>query len=416
MKKATILFSVLFNAMLLIGQVKDSYELENFSIMSPIQSQITEAKGWSMQDNGKWAYGDNVIPYTDSRTNTSRQDDVESVGIDNFTSIELRKIMIDDKQYNVLVKKYKDGEYEFPLILQGWTNYLSLVFYVFKGEKLAELLPEKPQFNVMYLVDLDCFVSSGIENFEKNIFIDAELNLKSSATGVVRGFDHYKGGYEEAIIRQIQDVRAAKQKSDGNLIVAIYPIKSNDKEVVRFKFVKSYKNDNLVKMQTSPDNWKNIFESSFYEVDYVTWSSFIQDSKNYFIEVDKSPTEYSSNYNWGILRYQIGDYVGALEAFNKAIEENPETDDFMIYSYRGNTKSKSGMYYDAIADFTKAIELKPTKVMDYSNWVKNYFNRGVARFYTEDTEGACEDWKKSYDLGYGSASEYLNNYCGQKTK
>ena len=128
MKKATILFSVLFNAMLLIGQVKDSYELENFSIMSPIQSQITEAKGWSMQDNGKWAYGDNVIPYTDSRTNTSRQDDVESVGIDNFTSIELRKIMIDDKQYNVLVKKYKDGEYEFPLILQGWTNYLSLVF------------------------------------------------------------------------------------------------------------------------------------------------------------------------------------------------------------------------------------------------------------------------------------------------
>jgi tetratricopeptide (TPR) repeat protein len=416
MKKATILFSFLVYTVLLVGQVKDSYELENFSIMSDIQSQITDAKGWSMQDNGKWAYGDNRIPFTDSRTNTSRSEDVEALGIDNFISIDLRKIMIDDRQYNVLVKKYKDGEYEFPLISQGWTNYLSLDFYVFKGEKLAELLPEKPQFNVMYLVDLDCFISSKVKNYEKNIFIDPELNLKSNSTGVVRGFDHNKGGYEEAIIRQIQDVRAAIRKSEGNLIFAVYPIKANDREVVRFKFVKTYQNDNLVKMQTSPDNWKRLFEASFYEVDYSTWSSFIQDSKNYFIEVDNSPTEYSSNYNWGILRYQIGDYVGALEAFNKALEENPETDDFMIYSYRGNTKSKSGMYCDAIADFTKAIDLKPTKVMDYSNWVKNYFNRGVAKFYCDNPEGACEDWKKSYDLGYGSASEYLNNYCGQKTK
>ncbi|NOU47642.1 MAG: hypothetical protein HOO86_11360 [Bacteroidales bacterium] len=416
MKKATILFSVLIYSVLLLGQVKDAYELENFSIMSPIQSQITEAKGWSMQDNGKWAYGDNAIPYTDSRTNTSRQPGTEDLGIDNFISIDLRKIMIDDKQYNVLVKKYRAGEYEFPLISQGWTGYTSLDFWVFKGEKLAELLPEKPQFNVMYLVDLDCFISSSIKNFEKNVFIDGDLNLKSSSTGVVRGFDKYEGSYEEAIIRQIQDVRAGKKRSFGNLFIAVYPIKANDKEVVRFKFVKTYKNDNLVKMQASPDNWKNLFESSFYEVDYTTYSSFIQDSKNYFVELDKSPTEYSSNYNWGILRYQIGDYVGALEAFNKAINENPETDDFMIYSYRGNTKSKSGLYNDAIADFTKAIELKPTKVIDYSNWVKNYFNRGVAKYYIENLEGACEDWKKSYDLGYGSASEYLNNYCGQNTK
>jgi tetratricopeptide (TPR) repeat protein len=416
MKKATILFSVLIYSVLLIGQAKDAYELENFSIMSPVQSQITEAKGWSMQDNGKWAYGDNSIPYTDSRTNTSRQPGTEDLGIDNFISIDLRKIMIDDKQYNVLVKKYRAGEYEFPLISQGWTGYTSLDFWVFKGEKLAELLPEKPQFNVMYLVDLDCFISSSIKNFEKNVFIDGDLNLKSSSTGVVRGFDKYEGSYEEAIIRQIQDVRAGKKRSFGNLFIAVYPIKANDKEVVRFKFVKTYKNDNLVKMQASPDNWKNLFESSFYEVDYTTYSSFIQDSKNYFVELDKSPTEYSSNYNWGILRYQIGDYVGALEAFNKAINENPETDDFMIYSYRGNTKSKSGLYNDAIADFTKAIELKPTKVIDYSNWVKNYFNRGVAKYYIENLEGACEDWKKSYDLGYGSASEYLNNYCGQNTK
>ncbi len=415
MKKTIILFSVVLNTLLLYGQAKDTYELENFSIMSDIQSSITEARGWSMQDNGKWAYETNTIPYSDSRTNTSRQAGVKELGQDNFIAIELRKIMIDEVQYNVLVKKYKDGEYEFPLIYENWTSYNSLKFWVFKGEKLAELLPEKTQFNLMYLVDLDCFAASTIRNYERNVFIDPDMKLKSSSTGAVRGFDHYKGGYEEVIIRRIQDVKAAKRKSDGNLFMAIYPIMADDKEVVRFKFVDTYKNDNLVKIQGSPDNWKNLFESSFYEVDFTTYSGFIQDSKNYFIEVDKATTAYSSDYNYGILRYQIGDYVGALDAFNKAIAENPETDDFMIYSYRGNTKSKSGLYYEAIADFTKAIELKPTKVIDYSNWVKNYFNRGVAKFYLENLEGACEDWKKSYDLGYGSASEYLNEYCGQKT-
>jgi len=54
--------------------------------------------------------------------------------------------------------------------------------------------------------------------------------------------------------------------------------------------------------------------------------------------------------------------------------------------------------------------------MDYSNWVKNYFNRGVARYYLEETDEACADWKKSYDLGYGSASEYLIEYCGRQYK
>jgi tetratricopeptide (TPR) repeat protein len=416
MKKVTLLCALFLGISRVFGQATDSYELENFSIMSPVQSEITYAKGWSMQDNGKWAFRDNTIPFTDSRTNTSRIAGVEELGQENFVSIELRKIMIDDIQYNVLIRKYKDGEYEFPLIWQGWKNYLSLDFFVFRGEKLSELLPEKTQFNIMYLVDLDCFIASTVKNYEKNLFINENLELKSNSTGVVRGFDRYKGGYEEAIIKKIQEVRAGKQISDGNLIFAVYPIKSDDKEVVRFKFVKSYKNDNLVRMQVSPDNWRELFEESFYEVDFSSYSSFIQDSKNYFIDVETAPTEYSTNYNWGILRYQIGDYLGALEAFDKAIEENPETDDFMIYSYRGNTKSKSGRYYDAIADFTKAIELKPTKVIDYSNWVKNYFNRGVAKFYIDDKEGACEDWKKSYDLGYGSASEYLDQYCGQKSK
>ncbi|MDO8899261.1 MAG: tetratricopeptide repeat protein, partial [Bacteroidales bacterium] len=131
---------------------------------------------------------------------------------------------------------------------------------------------------------------------------------------------------------------------------------------------------------------------------------------------DKAVTAYDSHYNWGMLRYQIGDYVGALEAFNKAFEENPKTDDFMIYAYRGNTRSKMGLHREAIADFDRAIILRPKRVVDYPNWIRNYFNRGVAKYYLNNSSGACEDWKKAYDMGYGSAGEYLNDFCGIKTK
>jgi len=115
-----------------------------------------------------------------------------------------------------------------------------------------------------------------------------------------------------------------------------------------------------------------------------------------------------------VIRYNTGDYKGAIEAFNEAIKSDPGTTDFMIYSYRGNARSKMGNYNDAIADFDRAISLKPTDLMDYSNWIKNYFNRGVAKYYVGNYDGACEDWKKSYDLGYGSADEYLLNYCNRR--
>jgi len=396
-------------------QEVDEYELQNFSILSSVQSEIKQAKGWSLQDNGKWAYSENRIPYTDSRTNTTRQPAVDALGLDNFTSIELRKIMIDDKQYNVLIKKFKDGEYEFEYLAKGWKSYNSLEFYVFKSEKLFEMLPEDVPFNTMYLVDLECFYSGFIKNYEKTVVTSRNLNLTNYATGAMESFPSSKSGsYEDLIIRQIQDVRSGKIINDGNLIFAVYPIKSGEKEVVRFKFVKSYRNDDLIKVQTSPDNWTDLFDNYFYELPFSSYRSFIEDSRSYFVPVDETPSAYTSHYNWGVLRYQIGDYLGATDAFYKALEENPNADDFMLYAYLGNSLSKSGLYRDAVAYFDKAIDLKPTKVMDYSNWVKNYFNRGVAKYYLEETEAACIDWKKSYDLGYGSASEYLNEYCGRQ--
>jgi tetratricopeptide (TPR) repeat protein len=401
---------------LLSAQSTDYYDLQDFSIMSPVQSGIYDALGWSMQDNGTWAFENNKIPYSDSRTGSSRPSGLNILGQDNFISLELRKIMIDDDQYNVLIKIYNDGEFEFPFLQRNWSAFKSLDFYVFKSEKLKELLPEEIPYNVMYLVDLRCYTVGTIKNYEKSVFMGKNLNLAKYSTGVISNFQTTDSGYEEQVIKSIQDRRSGKTINDGNLIIAVYPIRAKDKEIARFKLIKSYLNDNLLKMQTSPDNWRHIFSETFYEVDFNIYHNFISQSLSYFVEVGKAMTAYDSHYNWGMLRYQIGDYVGALEAFNKAFEENPKTDDFMLYAYRGNTRSKMGLHREAIADFDRAIILRPKRVIDYPNWIRNYFNRGVAKYYLNNSSGACEDWKKAYDMGYGSAGEYLNDFCGIKTK
>jgi len=367
-----------------------------------------------MQDNGKWAYSDNKIPYTDSHNNNTRLPAVEVLGLDNFTEINLRKIMIDDKQYNVLIKKYKDGEYEFNYLAKGWKSYYSLDFYVFKSEKLFELLPDEVPFNTSYLVDLECYYAGSIKNYEKTVVASRSLRLTNYATGAISSFPSSKNGnYIDMIIRTIQDLKLGRIVNDGSLIFAVYPIKADEKEVVRFKLIKSYRNDNLIKLQTSPDNWTRLFDDFFYEVPFSTYKRFIEDSREYFVPVESAPSAYTTYYNWGVLRYQIGDYLGATEAFKSALKENPDSDDFMLYAYLGNSLSKSGYYFDAVDYYDRAIELKPTQVMDYSNWIKNYFNRGVAKYYLDRPKDACEDWKKSYDLGYGSASEYLNDFCGR---
>ena len=64
-----------------------------------------------------------------------------------------------------------------------------------------------------------------------------------------------------------------------------------------------------------------------------------------------------------------------------------------------------------IDDFDKALDIKPDDIMEYSNWVKNYFNRGVAKYYLNDLGGACKDWNKALELGFGQAHDYVMDYC-----
>lgn len=175
-------------------------------------------------------------------------------------------------------------------------------------------------------------------------------------------------------------------------------------------------------MYTSPNDWSKLFSRSFYEVQFYDFRNFIDGAKENYINVypanesAESPDPFQNYYNWGILKYQIGDYIKAIKYFNEALKIKPNTQNFMIFSYLGNAQSKLQRYADALGSYDRALQLRPKNVMDYSNWVRNYFNRGVIKYYLNDMSGACQDWNRALELGFGTAYQYIQEYCHDYSK
>ncbi len=364
-------------------------DLIKYSSLSGVESSITKATGWSVQNNGAWYSMKNEIPFSDQRANPNHYGD-RSLGKDNFIAFELRKLMIGNKQYNVLIKKYKTGSYEFPILKENWKPYKALDYYVFNSAILKKILPQKVTFNKAYAVNLNVFARGTIKNYNKK-------------------------DWKSILVGNVQMVHLGEKINGWNLILAVYPIKNKGEEVVRFRLIKTFDNNYLVSMYTAPNDWKKLFSRSFYEVSYFTFKNFIDGALKDYIpvtpDIGKEGNSFQNNFNWGILKYQTGDYISAIKFFNKALTINPNTKDFLIFSYLGNAQSKLQRYNDAIASFDRALQLRPDNVLDYSNWVRNYFNRGVTKFYLNDTPGACKDWNKALELGFGTAYQYIQDYC-----
>lgn len=369
----------------------DDPELFNFSSLSPVQSKIDNLRGWAKQDNGTWLSARNRIPYTDERTNKSTRGE-RKLGQNNIITLELRKVMIHDKQFNIIIRKYYDGEYEFPVLRENWRGFKSLDFYVFPSSKLEEILPEVIPFNQQYAVNLNVFARGTIRDYEDK-------------------------NPDDKIIRIIQSVERKEVVNDWNIIFAVFPIKNGDNEVVRFKLIKSFNENYLASFYDAPANWESNFDMTFYETNFFRFKPFIRDAQEFVLPISEDENNltpakaYENNYNWGILKYQMGDWPASIDYFNRAIQIKPNTDDFLIFSYRGNARSKMRLFSDAIDDFGRALDRKPEEIMEYSNWVKNYFNRGVAKYYLNDLEGACNDWNKALELGFGQAYFYVLDYC-----
>lgn len=393
--KIFVVLILFLSSLSVVGQ-KEFKQVEGedeFSTVSLVLSKMDNVKGWALQDNGAWFTERNRIPLA-NENNRKPETQKEKLGQSNIISLELRRVMIDEEQYIALIHKYRDGKYEFPILQEGWTAYNSYEFYVFRGDKLADILPIDFKWNTKWGVNLDTYARGEVIDYKE---------------------DQRVG--EDAIKRAVLDIQKGQVVNNYNLVFGIRAFKDGEEESFRFHIIKTFKKDFLVDFYTNEQTWELNITRTFWEVRSNVFKSFIRDAQDYLVDIEDGLvlTEYDSSYrnlyNWGVVRYQMGDYTNAIEFFNKAVVENPDTDDFMLYSFRGNAFSKKKMYDDAIGNFDKALSLHPKDIMDYSNWVRNYFNRGVSKYYLNNIDGACKDWNKALELGFGQAHDYVLEYC-----
>ncbi|MBK8682037.1 MAG: tetratricopeptide repeat protein [Bacteroidetes bacterium] len=88
--------------------------------------------------------------------------------------------------------------------------------------------------------------------------------------------------------------------------------------------------------------------------------------------------------------------------FKKCTEINANDED--AWFNLGFNQVDLKKYEDAIASYTKVLELHP-EASDA------YYNRGLAYYYLYDDENACSDWKRAIDLGDTDAQQDYDNIC-----
>ena len=103
--------------------------------------------------------------------------------------------------------------------------------------------------------------------------------------------------------------------------------------------------------------------------------------------------------------YQRGDYSEAIHSYDECIDLNPSVG--APYFFRGNAKSASGQYADAIQDYTQAISRKDHLLVG-SDLHMVYFNRGNTRSELSDFEGALSDYGESIRLAPHSRASFFN--------
>ena len=93
--------------------------------------------------------------------------------------------------------------------------------------------------------------------------------------------------------------------------------------------------------------------------------------------------------NRGGEKFNLNDYLGAIEDFTAAIEIDPNLAP-AFYS-RGRSKLLLQDYQGSISDFTRAIEINP-------KYPDNYVDRGSSKYGLKDYLGAIADFTRAIQI------------------
>ena len=104
-------------------------------------------------------------------------------------------------------------------------------------------------------------------------------------------------------------------------------------------------------------------------------------------------------YVWGNIKFKQVDYVGAIADYDKAIQLKPDYAE--AYNNRGLAKHELGEHAAALIDFGEAIQLKPGLSVAYNN-------RALAKSALGDLRAAIADYDEAIQLNANDAVVYKN--------
>lgn len=163
--------------------------------------------------------------------------------------------------------------------------------------------------------------------------------------------------------------------------------------------------DNLNKaIKIEPENFSLYIERSWLYNELEMYNLGIQDITFY---MELFPEDDHAIYQCGQIYFDQGSYLKALEMFNKCLLLDRSKAEY--FAARGNTYLETKTYRYAIQDYGMSLDLKADNP-------DVYLNKGLARFYLNDKEGACRDWQKAVRYGSDKARELLNTHCISENK
>ncbi len=408
MRKSVFIILILLIPTLSWGQFQQQEDTGDVKLKD-VRSSLKKATGYVYLGSGEWESGKNKIPYI--RTQKSAEQAAEAslskreqrrikqklkatreeqrLGQENFIKMELRDVIIDGQAFQLLQIWKEKGEFEFPLIKEGFSTYESIDYYLFRAERLEQILPSPLVFNQPYVVDLKVFVNDKI-SYPDSKNVDALISKK---------------------IRNATYQRKLASYSTTNLLLALYPTVDEGDRKMRFNLIENYNKAYTQRSYFNRENLKNLFDKRYFEVDFESFKDFIGTPSISYQYTDSQPTTFEGFCKLGINQYQYGDYYNAVANLNKALRMKPDYDHFAMYTHRGNAKYRLGDLYGALDDYNLALEYRPADPEKENDWFKNYTNRGVVKFHLGDKSEACSDWKRAYEQGVEQAGELLKKHC-----
>ncbi len=362
--------------------------MSNLPMVSETRSILLEATGWVLQDNGEWISAENKIPYKLVAYNESRKA-FYKLGKENFTSLEIRDVVVDNELYVIFIIRYKTGWYEFPILMDNWHSQAALSYFVFKATKLQEVIPEKYENNTPYIVNTEVLCDGTLVDYDKNTI-------------------------NSTIAYTIQKTINNKTIASHNLLIAFLPLEAGGQRVARFRLIQSMNRKKFYTPYLQKDNRDKLFRRSYYEVPFDQFQSLIRyqggAAVQSFAGVPTTPEDF---FKRGVSNYGIGNYMQSISDLTEAARSQPYTDFFLTYAYRANSREKMGDNFGAMQDYDRAISLRPSDQSYTSAWLTTLYNRGVAKFNGKNKEGACQDWQTAVAMGFRDAAtdEAIKDNC-----